>query len=76
MPQLGRPVAVQRRVEFGISDRVEWTVEGHLDLETEREDPLAEKLVAESVDYRVKASAIYQQKADRNIQAGIYLVGR
>jgi PD-(D/E)XK nuclease superfamily len=75
VPNLGRPVAVQRRIEFRIG-QVEWTVEGHLDLETEREDPFTGQLAPEIVDYKVKGDPIHQSKADRDIQAAIYLAGR
>ena len=36
VPRLGEPVAVQRRVEFRLAPEIEWTIEGHLDLETRR----------------------------------------
>ena len=37
LPRLGEPVAVQRRVEFRLVPEIrEWTIEGHLDLETRR----------------------------------------
>jgi hypothetical protein len=76
VPQLGRPVAVQRRIEFKVSDMVDWTVEGHLDLETERENAFTDEPTAEVVDYKVKGNPLTQPRADRDVQAGIYVAGR
>jgi PD-(D/E)XK nuclease superfamily len=77
VPQLGRPVAVQRKLEFRIAPPVDWTVQCFLDLETLRdpEDDTGEP-VAEVVDYKVKSSLISQTKADVDPQAGLYLAGR
>jgi hypothetical protein len=78
VPHLGRPVAVQRKLEFTIAPQVEWTVQCFLDLETLRDpdpDGPAEG-VAEVVDYKVKSSLISQAKADVDPQAGLYLAGR
>ena len=75
VPQLGRPVAVQRRLEFAIAEGLEWTVQCWLDLETVRADDDGEP-VAEVVDYKVKNSPITQARADRDPQAGLYLAGR
>src|SRR5438270_4932295 len=38
IPQLGEPVAVQRRVEFTLAPGLEWSVLCYLDLETRRSD--------------------------------------
>ncbi len=77
VPQLGEPVAVQRRVEFRLAPEIEWTIEGHLDLETRRPVLGAEELVEEIVDYKVKAgSAITETTAARNPQASLYLAAR
>ena len=38
VPKLGRPVAVQRQLEYTLAPGLEWTVQCHLDLETLRED--------------------------------------
>jgi hypothetical protein len=76
VPRIGEPVAVQRRVEFRLGP-VEWTVEGHLDLETQRHEPGSENPVEEIVDYKVKAgSAITAPAAARNPQASLYLAAR
>ena len=37
VPRLGRPVAVQRKLEFALAPRLEWTVQCYLDLETLRD---------------------------------------
>ena len=77
VPRLGEPVAVQRRVEFRLAPEIEWTIEGHLDLETRRPVLGAEELVEEIVDYKVKAgSAITEATAARNPQASLYLAAR
>ena len=77
VPQLGEPVAVQRRVEFHLAAGLEWTIEGYLDLETRRPVLGAEELVEEIVDYKVKAgSAITDTAAARNPQASLYLAAR
>jgi len=77
VPALGMPVAVQRRLEFTLAPGLQWSVVGYLDLETERFDPLAEEIVREVVDYKVKGgNAINQPTADRDPQAGLYLAGR
>ena len=79
VPELGRPVAVQRKLEFAISARLEWTVQCFLDLETLRDpdtDGAAGDRVAAVVDYKVKGSVISQAKADVDPQAGLYLAGR
>jgi hypothetical protein len=40
-PLVGRPVAVQREVRIRLAPECRWTIQGHLDLETERVDRLA-----------------------------------
>lgn len=75
VPRLGRPVAVQRKLEFSIAE-VEWTVRCFLDLEVLRDSDEHPEPVAEVVDYKVKSSPITQAKADVDPQAGLYLAGR
>ena len=75
VPRLGRPVAVQRKLEFAIAD-VEWTVQCYLDLEVLRDSDDESEPVPEVVDYKVKNSPITQAKADVDPQAGLYLAGR
>jgi hypothetical protein len=76
VPRIGEPVAVQRRVELRLGP-VEWTIEGHLDLETRRHQRGSENPVEEIVDYKVKGgSAITQPAAARNPQASLYLAAR
>ncbi len=75
VPALGRPVAVQRRLEFAIAPDLEWTILCYLDLETVREDQSGEGAPT-IVDYKVKATPITQAKASRDPQAGLYLAGR
>jgi hypothetical protein len=66
VPQLGEPIAVQRRVECRLGP-VEWTVEGYLDLETRRPMLGTEEPAEEIIDYKVKAgSAITETTAARN----------
>jgi hypothetical protein len=74
VPQLGRPVAVQRRLEFAIAPQLEWTVQCFLDLESIRTD--GEHPVAAVVDYKVKTTPLTKAKADGDPQAGLYLAGR
>ena len=77
VPQLGSPVAVQRRVEFRLAPGLEWTIVAYFDLETEWPELGGEQLVSEIVDYKVKGGdAIGQGKADRDPQASLYLAGR
>ena len=77
VPRLGEPVAVQRRVEFRLAPEIEWTIEGHLDLETRRPMLGAAETVEEIVDYKVKAgSAITDTTAARNPQASLHLAAR
>jgi hypothetical protein len=55
IPQLGEPVAVQRRVEYTLAPGLEWSVLCYLDLETRR--PHAGESVPAVVDYKVKDHA-------------------
>ena len=74
IPKLGRPVAVQRQLEYTLAPGLEWTVQCHLDLETLRED--GEQPVPTVVDYKVKSTPLTAAKADHDPQAGLYLAGR
>jgi hypothetical protein len=76
VPRIGRPVAVQRKLEFALTPALEWTIQCHLDLETVREDPDSGEVAPAIVDYKVKGSPITQQKANHDPQAGLYLAGR
>lgn len=75
VPRLGRPVAVQRKLEFAIAPGLAWTIVCYLDLETTREQESGEAVRA-VVDYKVKTSPITQAKANVDPQAGVYLAGR
>jgi hypothetical protein len=77
VPLIGRPVAVQRELEYTLAPGLEWTIQGFLDLETVRESPdrIGEP-VAAIVDYKVKSTLHSQAKADHDPQAGLYLAGR
>jgi len=75
IPHLGRPVAVQRKLEFALAPDLEWTILCYLDLETIRDDEHGEGAPA-VVDYKVKNSPITQAKADRDPQSGLYLAAR
>ena len=74
VPALGEPVAVQRELEFRLAPGLDWTVKGVLDLETLRERD--GRTVPAVIDYKVKATPLGQDKADRDAQAGLYLAGR
>ena len=76
MPRIGRPVAVQRELEYALAPDLEWTIQGYLDLETLREDPDGGEPVPAIVDYKVKSTPHSQAKADHDPQAGLYLAGR
>ncbi len=41
LPYIGKPVAAQRKLEFRLSEQHQWTVQGYLDLETERVEIVA-----------------------------------
>jgi hypothetical protein len=75
VPRLGAPVAVQRRLEFVIAPGLEWTVQCHLDLETERADD-ADVVAPAVVDYKVKGTLHSQTRADADPQAALYLAAR
>jgi len=75
VPRLGRPIAVQRKLEFALAPDLEWTIQCYLDLETERPDEHGESLRA-VIDYKVKTTTITQAKADCDPQAGLYLAAR
>jgi PD-(D/E)XK nuclease superfamily len=74
IPQLGEPVAVQRKVEYTIAPGLEWSVLCYLDLETRRPD--AGEIVPAVVDYKVKTTPLTQYKADHDFQPAVYLAGR
>jgi hypothetical protein len=77
VPVIGRPVAVQRKLEYTLAPGLEWTVQAFLDLETLRPTVDAcEEPVAAIVDYKVKSTPHTQVKADSDPQAGLYLAGR
>src|SRR4051794_2172993 len=77
VPLLGRPVAVQRELDYALAPGLEWTIQGFLDLETLRpaEDGRGEPVPA-IVDYKVKNTLHSQARADHDPQAGLYLAGR
>jgi hypothetical protein len=75
VPRLGRPVSVQRRLEFALAPGLEWTIQCHLDLETLR-DTDDDTALPTVVDYKVKGTPVSQAKADRDPQASLYLAGR
>jgi hypothetical protein len=65
IPQLGEPVAIQRRLEYRLAPvGLEWSVLCYLDLETRR--PHAAGLVPAVVDYKVKTTPLTQYKADHD----------
>jgi hypothetical protein len=77
LPVLGRPVAVQRELDYALAPGLEWTIQGFLDLETLRPgDDRGGELVPAIVDYKVKNTLHSQAKADHDPQAGLYLAGR
>ena len=76
VPRIGRPVAVQRKVEFSLAPGLRWTIQCYLDLETLRPDEHNGQVAAAIVDYKVKGSLISQEKANHDPQAGLYLAGR
>jgi hypothetical protein len=76
VPRIGRPVAVQRKVEFSLAPGLRWTIQCYLDLETLRQDEHNGQVAAAIVDYKVKGSLISQEKANHDPQAGLYLAGR
>ena len=74
IPQLGDPVAVQRRVEYTLAPGLEWSVVCYLDLETRRSD--VGEIASAVVDYKVKTTPLTQYKADHDFQPAVYLAGR
>lgn len=76
VPRIGQPVAVQRRLEYALAPELEWTIQGHLDLETLQPDATGGDAVAAIVDYKVKRTPHSQAKADHDPQASLYLAGR
>ena len=76
VPQLGRPVAVQRKLEFALTPKCQWVVQGYIDLETEVEQLGQEHPTNLVVDYKVKGDPLQQNKADQDLQASLYLTGR
>jgi hypothetical protein len=75
VPHLGRPIAVQRKLEFALAPGLEWTIQCFLDLETRQ--PAGDGPPRETViDYKVKSTPLTQAKADTDPQAGLYLAGR
>ena len=69
VPLIGRPVAVQRELEFALAPGLEWTIQGYLDLETLRPAE-TDGAVPAIVDYKVKTTPLSQAKADHDPQAG------
>jgi hypothetical protein len=76
VPLIGRPVAVQRRLDYALAPDLEWTIQCYLDLETLRPARDAGDPVAAIVDYKVKGTLHSQSKADGDPQASLYLAGR
>jgi hypothetical protein len=77
LPVLGRPIAVQRELDYTFAPGLEWTIQGFLDLETLRpSDEPGGDVVPAIVDYKVKSTLHSQAKADHDPQAGLYLAGR
>jgi hypothetical protein len=74
IPQLGDPVAVQRKLEYTLAPGLEWSVLCYLDLETRRSD--VSEVVPAVVDYKVKNTPLTQYKADHDFQPAVYLAGR
>ena len=76
VPQIGRPVAVQRKLEYALAPGLQWTIQAYLDLETLQPAPDGGEPVPAIVDYKVKSTLHSQAKADHDPQAGLYLAGR
>jgi hypothetical protein len=76
VPRIGRPVAVQRRLEYALAPDLEWTIQCYLDLETLRPADDGGDPIPAIVDYKVKSTLHSQAKADHDPQAGLYLAGR
>jgi hypothetical protein len=75
IPKVGRPRAVQRKLEFALAPGLEWTIQGYLDLETATVT-VGQALHTGIVDYKVKNTLHSQAKADHDPQASLYLAGR
>jgi hypothetical protein len=76
VPLIGRPVAVQRRLEYALAPDLECNIQCYPDLETLRPDENGGGPVAAIVDYKVKGTLHSQSKADGDPQASLYLDGR
>ena len=76
IPHIGRPMAVQRKLEFALAPGLEWTVQGYLDLEAKRADPPDGAPAAAIIDFKVKATPLSQARADQDVQASLYLAAR
>jgi hypothetical protein len=66
LPDVREPIAVQRTVEFRITQSAQWTVRGYLDLE-ER---------TRVRDLKIKGSPLGQPTAEHDLQADTYLAER
>jgi PD-(D/E)XK nuclease superfamily len=75
VPHLVDPVDVRRRLEFSLAPGFEWTILCYLDLETLRVQP-GQEPAPTVVDFKVRGSLIWQDQADADPQAGLYLAGR
>lgn len=75
-PGLGEPVAVQRRVEFGLAEAADWSVLGFIDLESRVLGEGDQDPVNLAADYKVRGSVPGQFEADNDPQASIYLAAR
>jgi hypothetical protein len=75
IPRLGRPLAVQRKLEYALAPGLQWTVLGYLDLETEQLT-VGGAAADAIIDYKVKNTLHSQSRADHDPQAGLYLAGR
>ena len=77
VPQLGTPVAVQRRIEFTLAPGLEWSIVGYLDLETEWPDLAGEGVISEVVDYKVKGGTrSTRPPPTATRRPSLYLAGR
>jgi hypothetical protein len=76
VPTLGEPVAVQRRFEVKLTAAAGWTIQGYPDLEVRRYELGSDEPIEGVVDWKVKGDPIHQQKADRDVQASLYLAVR
>jgi hypothetical protein len=76
VPQLGDPVAVQRKLEYTLAPGLERSVLCYLDLDLETLRPDGEGRLPTVVDYKVKTRPLTQFKADHDFQPAVYLAGR